>query len=328
MGPNINIRPLAVERREGDVYDLFLATLGYEQRARYVAEHVGPQAREYLAAGFQRQQELSYKANREWFLRAGYEVNEQADGEVTAWCHDRVRAAIANGDESLRMCVDISSMSRRRIASVVQTVMEQVPPRGAVVDFVYAVAKYVAPPREMTQVNSVGPVLPQFAGWSDRPDRPVSAIVGIGYEYDKAVGALEYIEPATVWGFQPISTDERYDRKAERANRFLWEMLPTERRVRYHVDRPFDCFVALESLSFGVLQDSRVVLVPFGPKIFTVCCLLTAVVHFPRVAVWRVSSGENEAAVDRIANGTVIGLRAEFLPVGSATVSASGVVVV
>ena len=120
--------------------------------------------------------------------------------------------------------------------------------------------------------------------------RPPVLVLGLGYENDKAIGAVEYIEPAAIWAFEPTGHDERYSKAIRQANKTLWDVLPQEKRLLYSVYHPFDCFVSLESLTYGLVRESRPILVPFGPKLFAVCCLLVSFAH-PMVSVWRVSSG-------------------------------------
>jgi hypothetical protein len=298
----------------GGEIDLFLAAIGYEARSRFITENHRPAALRSVAFGFHGQKVMSYRVNQKCFRSSGVEVRHCDDLTFQKECEDLFQNLPEPLDRSTRICIDISSMSRLRIAAVLSALAELGRHRQLVAEFVYAVAKYSPPPKELKQIVSAGPVLPQYAGWSTEPDQPVAAIFGLGYEYDKAVGTLEFIEPAQVWAFKAVSRDSRYDAEAQRANTFLWKMLPSERVIEYHVERPFDCFVSLESLLFGVLQSCRPVLIPFGPKIFTLCCLLAATVHSPKVAVWRVSSGENEPPVDRAADGNVVGMRVQFAP--------------
>jgi hypothetical protein len=157
-------------------------------------------------------------------------------------------------------------------------------------------------------------VVETFAGWTTEPSAPPVVILGLGYERDKAVGIVEYIEPGEVWAFKPYGEDSRYDTELKRANQAFWELLPEDHIIEYCVDRPFECFTNLESLIYGTLRLGRPILVPFGPKIFSACCFLIACVYHPKLAVWRVSSGQFEPALDRIPNGKIIGLGAEFNP--------------
>ncbi len=292
-------------------YDQLISCVGYEERARHVAEKLRPNAKSRIAIGFTEQRSVSFADNLHWFLENDFNVDEVSDSNFNSACREALLAIKPVAGRPVRICVDISSLTRFRIASIFAAISE-FEHDVVIVDFVYSVAQYVPPIVEMVEIVRAGPVIPQLAGWSQEPDRPSAAIVGLGYERDKAIGALEYIEPAEVWAFQAVSRDERYDRDAQKANFLLWQVLPEQRRIRYRVDKPMDCFIDLESLTYGVLQYSRPLLIPFGPKIFALCCILVGNIHAPRVGVWRVTAGENEPAIERKADGKVVGLRVQF----------------
>ena len=301
-------------------FDLFIAMIGYERRARFVAQNFNVRARRCVAYAFREQRVESFRKNWQWYQNAGFDVKEVTGAELQDECAALVRGLLYETDRPLRVCVDISSTTRIRIAAILAALITL--PRGPAieVDFLYAPAKYTPPPRHMSQIETAGPILPRYAGWSNEPDQPVTAVFGLGYEYDKAVGTVEFVEPAQVWAFQASGRDARYAEEGRKANEFFWRTLPQERCITYSVDRPFDCFISLESLVFGILTDSRPLLVPFGPKLFTLCCLLVAEVHFPSVAVWRVTSGSSDPAVDRAPDGSVVGLRVLLVPADAAEV--------
>ena len=105
-----------------------------------------------------------------------------------------------------------------------------------------------------------------------------------------------------VWAFRPVAGDDDYDSAVQLANGEWLTDLPGGCVHDYRVRDPFGCFVELESLVYGLRQMSRVVLVPFGPKIFALCSLLVATIYSD-VGVWRVTPGKFETPVDRVAAG-------------------------
>ncbi len=177
----------------------------------------------------------------------------------------------------------------------------------------YSVAEWSPPSNEAEPIVSAGAVVPTFAGWSSRTDIPIVALIGLGYEPDKAMGAYEYLEATDVWTFLPAGEDERYARDLGLANRTLLSRLSPHKRITYRVDQPVACFGVLESVVYGLLDKSRPVLLPFGPKMFALCAMLVACVH-REVPVWRISSNQFGKPVDRVASGKIIGIRASFGP--------------
>lgn len=306
------IKPLDIHNRPSE-YTLAVATVGYEQRARFAGEALGISAKEKVALGFSTQRELSYEENSAWYERAGYRVVHVDDTQYVRVISEEVNNALAGCKDEGSISIDISSMTRLRLAMVLSYLARLplvIPLR---VDFLYTLAKF-SDPSQIVQANShVGPVLPEFAGWWTEPEKPPIAVLGLGYEENKALGAVEHIQASQRWTFTPVSPEADYTPVLEQANRTLLLDVAPERQLSYWVDRPFDLFVDLESLVYGLQQVGNPVILPFGPKIFALSAMLVALLH-TRVAVWRVSAQGAEPAIDRKSSGNVYGLTALFFP--------------
>lgn len=302
------VQPLDVFSSE---YDLVFAAAGYEQRSRFVCEALSPNGRYCCCYGFARDQVLSFQQNCDWFRNAGFNLELLADQELPQAILNALAAA-GNENKPLRILVDISSQTRIRIAMLLDAILKHAESVTCEVDFAYALASYVQPSTEESVIATAGPVLDRFAGWSSQPEFPVAAIVGAGYEPDKVLGVLEYIEPAQVWVWIPEGPDARFLAAIDTANEGLWENTPPQNRITYSVVQPYETFVKLESMCFGLLAHSRPVLVPFGPKIFALVAMLVAC-HWPDdISVWRVSGEQSEPPIDYKASGEIVGIRAIF----------------
>jgi hypothetical protein len=295
-----------------EAYQLFLTAVGYEQRSRFIAETKNIDASVRVALGFPDEQVFSYRENAAWFEQAGYEVKHLTDEQFGTEVSKRLNDLEDDQKKSARICVDISSLNRRRMAMIVDELRLHTLGRDIKVDFMYALAKFSPPPDAAGGNTHVGPILPSFAGWWTEPELPTAAIVGLGYEQYKALGAVEHIEPAEIWAFMPHSDIKEYIEAQRAANQTLLDSLKPECQVPYRVDNAFDTFVLLESLVFGISKTANVVLLPFGPKIFALICLLVAALH-PSVGVWRVSAKGIEKPNDRVGAGQIVGLSASFL---------------
>ena len=133
------------------------------------------------------------------------------------------------------------------------------------------------------------------------------------------MGAVEYIDPGDVWLFKPAGGDPRYEESVLKANEPFLERGAPDRVIEYEVSRPFETLTALHSLLSGALKVSRPVILPFGPKVFTLCSLLVACLRLRDVSVWRISSESYLKPVDRRPTGEVVGLRADFVVPGMLT---------
>jgi hypothetical protein len=293
-------------------YAAFIAALGFERRARFIAEDLGVRGNRNFACAFPDRKCHSYLQNQEWFENAGFEVEEVSDVAFREWLNNVLADISSRRLTTQRIAIDISSLSRFRIATIVEFLVDVESTLELQVDFLYAIAEFSPPPHGTTPNIYVGPALPFFAGWSAEPERPPIGIVGLGYEEDKALGAVEHVQSAEVWAFIPSSAISEYDATLTAANRTLLESIPSSRRLNYSVSQPVDSFITLESLVDRLLYSGNVILFPFGPKIFTLCSVLVACLH-PRAAVWRVSTGHEGPAAERKPSGEVCGMSVRFV---------------
>jgi hypothetical protein len=294
----------------GRDYDVVVATTGFERRARHTIERLDVRGESLWAPAFSTRHVLGFERNAQFFRERGYDVGALSPSQFRAKFDALLSEACARRvGHVATVCVDVSSMSRRRMADIVDGVRFFDAGCDVVVDFVYSVAAFDSPPIAYPPIVECGPITAEFAGWSNSPSIPSAGVFGLGYEQDQVIGVIEMLESVDVWAFVPDGPDGRYCDAVEAANETLWDVVPDDRRVQYYVTHAFDTYLVLESLVYGVLATRRPVIVPFGPKIFTVVSLLVAAVHAPDVAVWRVSTGQSESPIDRVGTDELTAIR-------------------
>lgn len=310
--PRCKVIPSSLKQVQSTTFDALIASIGFENRARYFCQNHRVHATKKLAYAFTDRNEVGFQRNVAFFGLNGFAIERLESIDFSNRLYRALDSVSSSQEGKLRVCVDISSMSRSRMANVVEVALMCAAKRSVIVDFVYCVAKYSPPPTEPTFIQTAGPVTPFFAGWTTRPEAPTCAIFGVGYEPDRVIGAIEYLEPGPIRAFIPVGTDPRFLDAVLQVNQPLWDEIIKEHQTFYKLSEPFNTFVRLESLLYSVKQEYRPILVPFGPKIFTIECLLAAVSHYPSVAVWRVSGGSAMVPIDIEASGEVHVIRSEF----------------
>jgi hypothetical protein len=188
---------------------------------------------------------LHYDENTKWYCRAGYEVQHPSDSEFELlWKQELKRlSAICETGQAIKICIDISSITRSRMALLVDGLRRHGAFAGNVVDFVYSLAEFSHPSENQPPNIHVGPVIPAFAGWWTEPDRATTVLVGLGYEQDKALGAVEHLQPGEVYVFAPESPVSEYAPIVQRANKILLQIVPSSHRMTYRIDQPFNTIV-------------------------------------------------------------------------------------
>lgn len=310
--PCCKVHPASLEQVQSTAFDALIASIGFENRARYFCQNHRIHATKKIAYAFTDRNAIGFEKNVAFFDSNGFTIDSLESIDFPIRLYQELDSVASAKEGELRICVDISSMSRSRMANIVEVALMCASKRSVIVDFVYCVATYSPPPTEPTFIEIAGPVTPFFAGWTTRPEAPTCAIFGVGYEPDRVIGAIEYLEPGPIRAFVPVGTDPRFLDAVIAVNQPLWDEISKEHQTFYKLSEPFNTFVRLESLLYSVKQEYRPILVPFGPKIFTIICLLSAVSHYPSVAVWRVSGGAGIDPVDCEASGEVHVIRAVF----------------
>jgi hypothetical protein len=226
-----------------------------------------------------------------------------------------LKAIVDNLDvtDSLKIAIDISLLDRRRIADIFVELTKLSSKYRCMVSIVYLLAKYSKPSGLPVSNHFVKPVSSFFSGWSNQPGLPIMTIVGLGYERDKAIGAIEYLESSRSFLFFPKSSEEKYFDDVLTTNSEIVSSTDENHKVYYRVESPVETLLLIDSLLEPNKKKYKIVLLPFGPKIFYAMNLLASIVH-SEVSVWHVSGEEEDgdSSQDREV-ASVFGFKFEIL---------------
>jgi hypothetical protein len=305
----------ALEHLGLEHYDGFLASLGFEQRSREIPEAIGTPGHR-VAVPFGDHKEKEYETNRAWFTEHEWIQPNCDEASYSECVAEWLTQASAGTTDAVRVAVDVSSMSRRRMAAVVEHLLTVSSEVRLEVDFLYTPAEFDTPgDEEEPPVLDVAPVSGFFAGWWSALDFPLRVIIGVGYEFERASSAINALEPLETQVYVPEGEDGQYLPEVIRANKGLMETEGVmQETVHYRVPDPFSCLRRLESSLVRLESTRRVALVPLGPKIFSISAMLVAGLHPESAQVIRVSAGDRQESTNRRSNQTVCGLTLTIEP--------------
>lgn len=297
----------------GSDYDMFIGASGYETRATHAISRVGGgKFREKLVLGFTDRQNPQRAENDRVFLNSRCEIVPMSGDSV-----QNVRTEIRNRlaafpDQELRILVDYTCMTRSWYAGIIEAIrgIEGRKPIECV--FTYSPAVFSEPPEPST--NSIVEPIAGFCSL-DVPEKPTALVIGLGYERSRALGLLEYIDPAVFFVFytDPV-LDIRFRDVVLANNQPVLAKLKKEggeRIFRHPLCDLQRTSNLLMSLCAGLREDHRVILAPLGVKPFSLLCLLIAT-GFRDLDVWRVSPGVKAPPLDRKPTGQLLALSANF----------------
>lgn len=294
-------------------YDVVLVALGYESRSRHLACSLRTSSGRRLALPFEDDRVCSFEANLKALKERNFEVVDIAEPNIATWWAEQLAEAPRSApDTPLKVCIDVSSLTRLRLAHLIEAISKSNAGHSLLVDFVYTVAQFSPPLASSETATICGPVSPFLAGWPDDPEKPLAVVLGLGYELEKAIGALEYLEPSKRVLVKPISRDSRFDKEVNSANDGLLSSGNSDDIFSYPIDRPTQCLELLDALVHAHKDQYRIIAVPFGPKILALCCMLTACRYYPEIGIWRISAETSRAARDQLPSDVTVGLRVKF----------------
>lgn len=304
----------AARLHELNEVDICLVACGYETRARAFAERFTFPGSIRLALAFPGERQLSFTENRRQLLERGFTVNAVDDATIVDVVCEALQSRISNdANTDLSVFVDISSQSRARLALIIEAISRCAAEVRVRVFFGYTLAKYMPPTNSAVPNLSIGPVSDFFAGWAEDPELPISLVLGLGYEPDRAMGAVEHLEPTMVWALLPHSSIKEYDEALLSANSQLVKRIGSTQLVRYTVEDPNATLALLSALVADLSRSSTVLLLPSGPKILVLLSLLLCCTRSD-ISVWRVSAGADDPAIDRAPTGKYVVVEALFIP--------------
>ena len=287
--------------------DLIITASGFEDRATHIAKSFSiPASAAKWCFGFKDRQCLSRSQNDSVFSSMGFNQYD-LDGNDCESIGRELKGYLANCvKDKVTFLIDYSSMTRGWYASVIK-LLHQIEVRQTIeILFCYAPSEF-SPPQPAGPNTAVGPI-EGFCSLSS-PDEPTALIIGLGYESDRALGLVEYVDPAEIYLFYTdITYDSRFKDEVLKNNYKLIGMLPNERLFGHPLGDLNRTSLLLSSLCTDLCDSHRVIIAPLGVKPFSLLSLILAS-RLPKVDIWRVSGGSNAKPQDRKAAGPILALR-------------------
>lgn len=294
--------------------DLLIFAVGYETRSRFAAEELEGRFRTGLGIRFGEHEDLAFTENAEWAAAnqnvAVVEAPTRFD--VARFVNETLDSLPEVQGRELHIGFDVSSFPRVNLAAIYTALTDFAVRAGGIrVDFIYSFAKFTVPPDEHGPVIEFGAVSPEFAGIGEA-ELGLATVIGLGYESELALSAQQVLDPALTWLAVPRSPDAQFDRALTSSNDLLLNLVDPRNIWTYRADDPYSTFVELEAIVHGLDSSHNVVVVPLGPKLFVVVCLLVSSLYHNLVGVWRLSPGGLRIPREQFPTGQISYLTAHF----------------
>ncbi|MAO12626.1 hypothetical protein [Marinobacter sp.] len=277
-------------------FDLGFFGLGYEPRAVHIFKKYSSLCEKKFVFGYDYNTNVfDYQKNKDFFLQSADEVIEPNDEKLPA---EILRFISYFGDVPLNVCVDITVMSRHRVACVLWSLLENLAPNSTIT-VKYCLSEFVEPPRIAPPVKNIGPIIKQLNGTPSNIGLPPSLVVSLGYEEGKALGAANYIDASDIICLIPRSEIREFEENVRKVNEIFLKGIPSSKILDLDIHRPMSTYYDLKSIIQSISNHSRPIFLPLGPKIISALGVILGWEIRPSLPVWRVSSKEHEIPMRR-----------------------------
>lgn len=284
-------------------FDLVINCVGYESRASFSLETKTVSAGRYISIVFDDEGIFSYRRNLE--IMKNLETTFVAKNDVIKE-YNLLPSLIMSmaEDRNIHIAVDISSMNRSVMASVLRSIAKASPVISSA-SLVYSPAAYRPPEYDYPQIDQIGPVIPELSGFNSPASLPTGLMIGLGYEFGIAAGILNRLEPKLTIAFRAVGSDARYEEAVRKANFDFSFGLAKCDVTEYSLLRPAETAAYVDNILSAMVRQYRCILIPMGPKPLSAIFILAGFKFFGQLAVWRVSE-TGKKPHDAVPDGRII----------------------
>lgn len=264
-------------------FDLFIYGLGFETRSTAVVSNIEDEKCRVFALKMPEIRIHAYDKN----VRFASTRHHIVVTNFESFLNETLETVFERRDEKpFKVGFDISSVNRIMLTEILLQ-LSRLLRQNDELEVIYCPAAYAEPSWAFPQIERLGPISPAFSTLGDQT-KPLCLILGAGFEAGTSMGIINQLEPRLTYCFWGTGVDARFDRAALRAN-FEFEFgVYNTRTSSYDITDPKGAYSMLESAVFGLSQTYRIIIIPMGPKIFTLLTVLVGMSYLGEIAIWRV----------------------------------------
>lgn len=281
------------EQALSEQFDLFIYAIGYEKRASFVRS-CEPASLNYLAIDYLCANKGAYNAN--------LAESEKHEDTAIAYKGREVSDSLTKVLDQLfddgkrphkRIGLDISCLDRTLMSYVMVCLLNYLSKRDTIT-FLYTPSKFVEPELYLTPLKRFAPAIPELSGMVGNPYKNRALIMGLGYEYGAALNVLNILEPQFSQIYYPIGDDPRFLPHVKSAN-FEFEFGLSNYNVSsYQLNDAVTMHGQMRDMIYSLLPNFTIMIVPFGPKLFSALGILLCINNDKDCSFMRYSVQEPE----------------------------------
>lgn len=274
--------------------DILIAACGYDSHSCHLTQSINFQAKKKIALLFQdKEQELTLcTESKNIFKENGFECFElksDSSSEILSVLDTLFEAGKC---DNIKLVVDYSSMSKMWYGTIINYfAFNDLEYNNLTVYFCYTPEHFVPPAARREKLAKPEPVFDNTPVINE--GKPLSLIIGLGYDESKAEFLCDFFKPNNVYFFQPNpSFDENHTQMTKMSNRKILSDVRSSHLIQYPAKNIEEIDCKLTSLCLNLRLNSRVILISLGPKTFSLASFLLNA-RYPDIEIWNLSTVEN-----------------------------------
>ena len=251
-------------------FDVFIYAIGYEKRSSFFRSQ-SPRSNSIYAIDYSCAGRGDYDEN--------LSKSKQFNDHIIPYSGRRIledlkaKLKLSEDQKNRRIGVDISCLDRTLMSYVILTLID-VSKRNDEIVFLYTPSKFSKPTLYLPPLKKFAAAIPELAGSVGNPYKSRALIMGLGYEYGAALNVFDILEPEFAHLFYPVGDDKRFLPFVKRAN-FEFEFGMNDCVVsNYNFTDPVSLHGQMRDIIYSLQPKYTVMIVPFGPKIFSALGIL------------------------------------------------------
>ena len=276
------------EELKTEKIDFIIAASGFHYRCTYLSENIDlANTGKHLITYDDNNYINLRKENESVFIKLGFlPVTEKArSGKEIEKLLDKV--CRNNASEILNIIVDYSCMPKIWIATILDFISKnELPQQRINIFFAYTPKKFL--PNIKKIIDFIGPIIEPKDLLQN--DKNLTLIAGLDNHYESILKLTKDINPQKIYAFVPDPAfDEAYSKSVLEKNKPLLEKIGYENIIKYPANKQEEINSILTSLCLEVRLNSRIIIVPLGPKTFALTSLLLSL-RYPDIKLWDITS--------------------------------------
>lgn len=267
-------------------FDYFIAVCGYQPRCCFLASGLGLDATVKFLLNIDEQDNYTDRnKHMDFFAANGF---KSYTGTVTeSLAIEKLVLEICNSTlEKLNILIDYSCMPKKWYAVIIDNIIRNNFKSKKLNLFLSYTPKVFEHTKRISNTEYFGPIIHEKDSLNKK--KPVTIIAGLDNNAKLLNEAITKIRPLNILAFVPQSrTDPDYTYSVVENNKSLLDKLNSNHIFRYDMSHPDAINSLLTSCCLDHRINHEVMIIPQGPKVFSMMALLLSV-RYPDIKLWEI----------------------------------------